>query len=279
MIGFEISALVFLTLTRSPAEALVVWALGQIASQTFCLRATAEPAVQRRRHRARRRRLRPDPLDRRAGQRPQPVLARRDQPGLRGVLPARPGGDRGLAGAGGPAGRSTCAGARPWLPLLVFVAVSTIGFLAAVLLDPAPRWTLGLLLVPIATILVAVRSVSESRLSQMRLGGLLDAATKAPDWADPGSIERALIEQAERVLRHSVAELRDAPPGQREIGHQLEVPGQRPALAGGPLGPLLGRADRPRRRRPGRADRARRGQPEPAPADRRDGLPGPARRR
>ena len=96
------------------------------------------------------------------------------------------------------------------------------------LLDQAPRWTLGLLLVPIATILVAVRSVSESRLSQMRLGGLLDAATKAPDWADPGSIERALIEQAERVLRHSVAELRETPPGRGEIGQQLEVPGQGP---------------------------------------------------
>ena len=75
-------------------------------------------------------------------------------------------------------------------------------------------------------ILVAPRSVSESRLAQLRLGGLLDAATKAPDWADPNSIEGTLIEQAEQVLRHSVAELRDEPPGPREIGHQLEIPGK-----------------------------------------------------
>ena len=35
VIGFEISALVFLTLTRTPWEALVVWCSAQIISQTF----------------------------------------------------------------------------------------------------------------------------------------------------------------------------------------------------------------------------------------------------
>jgi diguanylate cyclase (GGDEF)-like protein len=227
VIGFEISALVFLTLTRSPSEAIVVWSLGQIASQTFCVRVM------------------------------------RNRLFNVGVTALGAGVFVEIMSLGGTTNDLSlpslilislaCAAyflldlivtavslaleaqqaidvrwRSAMLPLLVFVAVSTIGFLAAVLLNVAPRWTLGLLLVPVATILVAVRSVSESRLSQLRIGGLLDAATKAPDWADPGSIERALIEQAERVLRHSVAELRDEPPGPREIGHQLEVPGHAP---------------------------------------------------
>ncbi len=225
VIGFEISTLVFLTLTRSPSEALVIWAAGQIVSQTLCVRAL------------------------------------RNRLFNVGVTALGGGVFVSIVGLGGPtAGMSVtelglvslaCATyflldlvitavslameshtkleirwRSAMLPLLVFVAVSTNGFLAALLLQGTPRWTLVLLLVPIATILVAVRSVSESRLSQMRLGGLLDAATRAPDWADPGSIERTLIEQAERVLRHSTSELREAPPGNREIGHPLEVPGQ-----------------------------------------------------
>jgi diguanylate cyclase (GGDEF)-like protein len=225
VIGFEISALVFLTLTRSPSEALVVWALGQIVSQTLCIRALRNR------------------------------LFNVGVTGLGGgvfVLILHLGGqsrhmglttlavvslacaayfllDLVITGISLALESRTAIDVRwrsAWLPLLVFVAVSTIGVLAAVLLRSASPWTIGLLLVPISTILVATRSVSESRLAQLRLGGLLDAATKAPDWADPNSIEGTLIEQAEQVLRHSVAELRDEPPGAREIGHQLEIPGK-----------------------------------------------------
>ena len=227
VIGFEISALVFLTLTRSPTEALVVWSLGQIASQTFCVRAVRNRLFN----------VGVTALGAGVFVLILSIGGRANDLSLSSLVLIS------LACAAyflvdlmvtavSLALESQQAIDIRWrsalLPLLVFVAVSTIGFLAAVLLDQAPRWTLGLLLVPIATILVAVRSVSESRLAQMRLGGLLDAATKAPDWADPGSIQRALIEQAERVLRHSVAELRERPPTGREIGQQLEVPGQGP---------------------------------------------------
>jgi diguanylate cyclase (GGDEF)-like protein len=226
VIGFEISALVFLTLTRTPWEALVVWCTGQVISQVFGRRSM-------------RNRLFNVGVTAAGGALFVAIVS------LGGVADATSGVDLALVSlacaayfvmdlvvtAGSLALEAQKSLDVKWssalLPLLVFVATSTVGFLAALLLGVAPRWTLVLLLVPVATILVAIRSVSESRLSQMRLGGLLDAATKAPDWADPGSIERALIEQAERVLRHCVAELRDAPPGRGEIGHPLEVPGQR----------------------------------------------------
>jgi diguanylate cyclase (GGDEF)-like protein len=225
VIGFEISTLVFLTLTRNPYEALVVWSAGQLVSQALGVRAMRSRLFNV------------------------------------GVTAIGGGVFVGILDAGGQNDEmsiralalvsAACAAyffadlvltavslaleshhsldvrwRSALLPLLVFVGVATIGFLAALLNTVAPPWTMALLLVPISTILVAVRSVSESRLSQLRLGGLLDAATKAPDWADPGSIERSLIEQAEQVLRHSLAEVRAEPPTGREIGQPLDFPGQ-----------------------------------------------------
>jgi diguanylate cyclase (GGDEF)-like protein len=225
VIGFEISTMVFLTLTRGPYEALVVWSAGQLISQVLGRRAM-------------RSRLFNIGVTAIGGGLFVGIL---NVGGQSTEMSVR---DLGLVSiacaayffadlvltAISLAMESHHAMDVRWrsalLPLLVFVGVATIGFLAALLNNVAPPWTMALLLVPITTILVAVRSVSESRLSQMRLGGLLDAATRAPDWADPGSIERSLIEQAEQVLRHSIAEVRAQPPTGREIGQPLEVPGQ-----------------------------------------------------
>ena len=110
------------------------------------------------------------------------------------------------------------------LGLACFVSVDTLGYLGWLLNDT--RWTLALLLVPVATILVAVRSVSETRLAQLRLMGLLEAATHAPDWSDEGQIEKSLVVQAERTLRHTTASLREEPAEPHEIGAPIEVEGR-----------------------------------------------------
>ena len=111
------------------------------------------------------------------------------------------------------------------LGLACFVSVDTLGYLAW-LLAGQPRWTLLLLLVPVGTILVAVRSVSETRLAQLRLVGLLEAATYAPDWSDESQIETSLVVQAERTLRHTKASLRDEPAQSHEIGSPIEIEGR-----------------------------------------------------
>jgi diguanylate cyclase (GGDEF)-like protein len=111
------------------------------------------------------------------------------------------------------------------LGLACFVSVDTLGYLAW-LLDGQPRWTLALLLVPVGTILVAVRSVSETRLAQLRMVGLLEAATHAPDWSDEQHIEQSLVIQAERTLRHTTASLREEPAAPHEIGAPVEVEGR-----------------------------------------------------
>lgn len=111
------------------------------------------------------------------------------------------------------------------LGLACFVSVDTLGYLAWLLADQ-PRWTLLLLLVPIGTILVAVRSVSDTRLAQLRLVGLLEAATHAPDWSDEAHIEQSLVVQAERTLRHTTATLREEPAEPHEIGAPIEIEGR-----------------------------------------------------
>jgi diguanylate cyclase (GGDEF)-like protein len=112
------------------------------------------------------------------------------------------------------------------LGLASFVSVDTLGFLANRLWLSAAPWTVLLLLVPVGTILVAVRSVSETRLAQLRLQGLLEAATHAPDWGDDEQIERSLVLQAERTLRHTTASLREHPPQPHELGAMIAVEGR-----------------------------------------------------
>ncbi len=107
------------------------------------------------------------------------------------------------------------------LALAVFVSVDTLGYLAAVLAEAPSQWLVLLLLVPVATILVAVRSVSENRLAQRRLMGLLEAATRAPDWHTDEQIEASLVQQAERTLRATDAELSDRPAGLEGISSPI----------------------------------------------------------
>jgi GAF domain-containing protein len=112
------------------------------------------------------------------------------------------------------------------LGLACFVSVETLGYLAALLGLSEPGWTLLLLLVPVGTILVAVRSVSHNRQAQARLSGLLEAAIQAPDWSDVDQIESLLLEKAQRTLRHTTATLRSTPAVAPEIGAPIEVEGR-----------------------------------------------------
>jgi diguanylate cyclase (GGDEF)-like protein len=112
------------------------------------------------------------------------------------------------------------------LGLATFVSVDTLGFLAAELWGGSSRWVVALLIVPIGTILIAVRSVGEARRAHGRLEGLLEAATNAHEWADDEQIEKSLVVQAEKTLRHTTAVIRSEPPGEDEIGAAISMPGR-----------------------------------------------------
>ncbi len=114
------------------------------------------------------------------------------------------------------------------LPLLIFVAVATLGYLAALLQRSQAGWSMLLLLVPVGTILVAARSISDARLTSVRLRGLFEAATEAPGWADEQHIEQALVEQSHRVFRHSTTSwtTTPVPPGKDRMTSLISVDGR-----------------------------------------------------
>ncbi|MEP6696679.1 MAG: EAL domain-containing protein [Pseudonocardiales bacterium] len=109
--------------------------------------------------------------------------------------------------------------------LICFVGVDTVGYLGALLLRKYSTWTLLLLLMPVAAILVAALAVGRFQLDQQRLGGLLAAARQALDWTDETQAEQSLVDHTGHVLRHSFVELRDEPAGPGEIGAELKVDG------------------------------------------------------
>jgi len=112
------------------------------------------------------------------------------------------------------------------LPGLVsFVAVNSLGFLAAVLVKDAPVWTVLLMMVPVTTMLVGIRSISENRMAQHRLAGLLAAATSAPDWTGDEQIAESLVEQTQITLGQPGVVLRDTPAVEPEVGVPMEVEG------------------------------------------------------
>jgi diguanylate cyclase (GGDEF)-like protein len=228
VIGFEAPALVFLTLTTSPGQALTLWAVAQLFSQ---------------------------------GTSSKPLRHKIFNIGITGVSASALVGiltaSRSVAHPNTAAELgftlAACAAfflidllatalslslemsgkpraAIRWralpLPLLCFVGIDTLGYLAALLQRGEPRWTLALLLVPVGTILVAVRSINSSRISHDRLGRLFVAAAAAPDWGDAGETEREMVAAVSRVLKGSDAVVRERAASGEEISTPLQVRGQ-----------------------------------------------------
>jgi diguanylate cyclase (GGDEF)-like protein len=227
LIGLEASALVFLALVTSPGQALVLWCAGQAVAQ---------------------------------GLSEQRLAARMFNFGVTSVAGAAL---VGIVAAGMGVGRDSpwllavtmaaCAAyflidlvvtavslslesvGRPrlelrWrsvpLPLVCFVGIDSLGYLAAQLQRHQPEWTLVLILVPVGTILAAVRAFGDARLAHQRLTQLFIATSGASDWGDVEQAEAMLVEQATQVLRSTRAELRDRPGSGHELSVRVEVEGR-----------------------------------------------------
>jgi diguanylate cyclase (GGDEF)-like protein len=99
-----------------------------------------------------------------------------------------------------------------------FVPFDSLGYLGAVVLRATPWWTLLLLVVPLATLLVATRAVTRGGENARRLTVLFDAAVRAQTLSDVRQVLDALTDDARRLLRMTQVEVRAAPPGSNEIG-------------------------------------------------------------
>ena len=93
------------------------------------------------------------------------------------------------------------AAAGQLLAVACFVPFDLLGYLGAVVLRSAPWWTLILLALPLATLLVATRAVTRGGENARRLTVLFDAAVRAQTLSDTRQVLDALIDDARRLLR------------------------------------------------------------------------------
>jgi diguanylate cyclase (GGDEF)-like protein len=112
------------------------------------------------------------------------------------------------------------------LPLACFVSIDSIGYLAGVIHQNERRELLVLLLVPLATIIVAARAVTVARLHERRMSGLFVAAKSVGALEDTAALDEELVRHAQAVLRHSEAVLSDEPPRGQEIGVRVSAEGR-----------------------------------------------------
>ena len=102
-----------------------------------------------------------------------------------------------------------------------FVPFDSLGYLGAVVAHKLPPWTLLLLAVPLATLLVATRAVVRGTENARRLSVLFEAAMRAQTLSDTRQVLDALTDDARRLLRIRQVEVRATPPGPHEVGAQL----------------------------------------------------------
>ncbi len=102
-----------------------------------------------------------------------------------------------------------------------FVPFDSLGYLGAVVVRATPYWTLVLLAVPLATLLVATRALTRGGENARRLTVLFDAAVRAQTLSDANEVVATLTEDARRLLRMEKVQVRSTPPGPHEIGAQV----------------------------------------------------------
>ncbi len=105
----------------------------------------------------------------------------------------------------------------------VFVAIDSLGYLAALVVRELPVWAALLLAVPLATILVAARALSRGNEHARRLSALFAAAAQAQSLREPTAVLDSLRESARHLLRDERVELRPWPPRSGEIGAHIDT--------------------------------------------------------
>ncbi|MEO7980405.1 MAG: EAL domain-containing protein [Sporichthyaceae bacterium] len=105
----------------------------------------------------------------------------------------------------------------------VFVAIDSLGYLAAVVWRELPPFVSVLLAVPIFTILVATRTLSRGREHRRRLSALFDAAAEAQVAETPSELETLLRVNARAAVATRHVELREGGPLPKEIGAKVRA--------------------------------------------------------
>jgi diguanylate cyclase (GGDEF)-like protein len=103
-----------------------------------------------------------------------------------------------------------------------FVAFDSMGYLGGVIVrSKVPGWTIMLLAVPLATLLVATRSMTRGTENARRLRVLFGAAVRAQTLSEPRQVLDAVVDDTKELLRISQVEIRSTPPTAQEVGAPL----------------------------------------------------------
>ena len=105
----------------------------------------------------------------------------------------------------------------------VFVAIDSLGYLAALVVRHLPGWPGTLLVVPMVTILVATRALSRGTEHQRRLQALFDAAAEAQVAHTPAALEELLRRNVRAAVARGAADLRIEGPMSKEIGARVRT--------------------------------------------------------
>ncbi len=105
----------------------------------------------------------------------------------------------------------------------VFVAIDSLGYLAALVARLLPPWAGVLLAVPVLTILVATRALSRGAEHQRRLSALFDAAAEAQVVETGAELELVLRDSVRAAVANRMADLSDDAPQPRQIGARIRA--------------------------------------------------------
>jgi diguanylate cyclase (GGDEF)-like protein len=104
------------------------------------------------------------------------------------------------------------------MALGVFVAIDSLGYLAALVVRDLPHFASALLAVPVVTILVATRALTRGNEHRRRLGALFEAARAAQGVQTTEALLDMLGFHAKAAVLNRGVVLGSQPPGSKEIG-------------------------------------------------------------
>jgi diguanylate cyclase (GGDEF)-like protein len=115
--------------------------------------------------------------------------------------------------------------ANVFAALGVFVAIDSLGYLAALVVRELPTYASALLAVPVVTILVATRALTRGNEHRRRLGALFEAARAAQAVQTTDELEAMLRIHAKAAVLNSGVVLGSEPPANKEIGALVRTGG------------------------------------------------------
>ena len=107
-----------------------------------------------------------------------------------------------------------------WLAMVCIVAVDSLGYLAALVYMMQPQAT-ALLLVPVATLLVASKSIARDRERSRRMRVLFDTSRSVQGQSTSEDVLELMALGARDMVRVQQLQLRDSPPGVGEVGARV----------------------------------------------------------